>query len=78
VLTVAAPTSPAVSGHVCPGSHHCIKGNINVSSERTYHYPDCPYYEATKIDDRYGERWLVSTAEAEATGWKRAKDRSWC
>jgi endonuclease YncB( thermonuclease family) len=47
-----------------------IKGNINRANERIYHLPGSPSYEETRIDERYGERWFCSEAEARAAGWR--------
>lgn len=30
-------------------------------------------YEATKIDERKGERWFCTESEAVAAGWRKAK-----
>jgi hypothetical protein len=37
--TVAPPSLPG--GYVCDGGVACIKGNINSSGERIYHFPGC-------------------------------------
>lgn len=51
-----------------------IKGNISIDKgERIFHVPGQRYYEATKIDMRYGERWFCSEAEARSAGWRKAK-----
>ncbi|WP_416355589.1 thermonuclease family protein [Aureimonas phyllosphaerae] len=49
-----------------------IKGNISKSG-RIYHMPGQDAYEKTKIDERRGERWFCSAAEAQAAGWRAAK-----
>lgn len=50
-----------------------IKGNIGFKTkEKIYHLPDCPYYSATKIDERYGERWFCTEQEAIFAGWRKA------
>lgn len=68
-----APTAPpAVTGYVCDGGQACIKGNISSDGRKLYHYPGCPSYNATRIDESKGERWFVSEAEAQAAGWVRA------
>jgi len=50
-----------------------IKGNISFSGEHIYHLPMDEYYDETKIDERYGERWFCSEADAVRAGWRRAK-----
>jgi hypothetical protein len=50
-----------------------IKGNVSFSDERIYHMPGDRYYEETVIDERYGERWFCSEADARAAGWRHAK-----
>jgi hypothetical protein len=52
-----------------------IKGNISINSrERIYHVRGQEYYAATKIDQRYGERWFCSEQEARAAGWRKARN----
>ena len=50
-----------------------IKGNISSKGERIYHVPGGRSYAATRIDEGKGERWFCSEAEAEAAGWRRAR-----
>jgi endonuclease YncB( thermonuclease family) len=50
-----------------------IKGNINSKGERIYHVPGGLSYERTIIDPTRGERWFCSKAEAQAAGWRPAK-----
>jgi hypothetical protein len=50
-----------------------IKGNINPKGEHIYHMPGGRYYANTWIDSVRGERWFCSEAEAEAAGWRPAK-----
>jgi endonuclease YncB( thermonuclease family) len=52
-----------------------IKGNINARGEKLYHTPDSPAYESTTIDERAGERWFCTEAEAQAAGWRKAGAR---
>lgn len=53
-----------------------IKGNIWYSnSEKIYHLPWDPFYEATVINTNYGERWFCSEKEAIAAWWRHAN--SW-
>lgn len=49
-----------------------IKGNIS-GSGRIYHMPGQENYADTRIDERRGERWFCSEAEARAAGWRRAR-----
>lgn len=74
--TVAAPAAPPpAGGYVCPNNTPCIKGNISSSSgDKIYHYPGCTNYDDTVINESAGERWFVTGAEAEAAGWRRAKN----
>lgn len=50
-----------------------IKGNISRAG-RIYHMPGCQSYEKTVINESAGERWFCSIDEAEAAGWRRAKN----
>ncbi len=59
------PQSVAVTG--CT-----IKGNIS-NSGQIYHLPGQRDYDATVINERQGERWFCSEAEAQAAGWRRAR-----
>jgi len=52
-----------------------IKGNINTRGERIYHVPGSDSYDITVIDERAGERWFCSEAEARAAGWRAAGTR---
>lgn len=49
-----------------------IKGNIS-SSGRIYYMPGQRDYDKTVINERDGERWFCSAAEARAAGWRAAK-----
>ncbi|ALN75648.1 hypothetical protein M673_23175 (plasmid) [Aureimonas sp. AU20] len=49
-----------------------IKGNIS-SSGKIYHMPGQQNYGRTKINEKAGERWFCSEAEARAAGWQPAK-----
>lgn len=50
-----------------------IKGNINRKGERIYHVPGERGYDRTRIDLSMGERWFCTEAEAQAAGWRRAR-----
>jgi endonuclease YncB( thermonuclease family) len=49
-----------------------IKGNIGRSGNRIYHLPGQADYDATRINERAGERWFCSEADARAAGFRRA------
>lgn len=50
-----------------------IKGNISYNTgEKIYHLPGCEYYDATTIDERYGEKWFCTEKEAINAGWRKA------
>jgi hypothetical protein len=50
-----------------------IKGNINQKGEHIYHVPGGRAYANTVVDPARGERWFCSEAEAQAAGWRPAK-----
>ena len=72
----AAPEKPRASATPPKGLEEgcTIKGNINARGDKIYHRPDCPSYARTKIDEGAGQRWFCSPAEAEAAGWRVAKN----
>jgi endonuclease YncB( thermonuclease family) len=49
-----------------------IKGNISATGQRIYHLPGTSLYAKTRIEERAGERWFCSEAEARAAGWRPA------
>lgn len=53
-----------------------IKGNIARRGERIYHVPGSKWYSRTQINERDGERWFCSVAEAEAAGWRTPRGRN--
>lgn len=55
------------------GSACAIKGNIAQNGERIYHMPGQRAYAETRIDAGRGERMFCSEAEAQAAGWRRAR-----
>lgn len=71
---VGQPLSKATETEASKGN--ClIKGNISYNTgEKIYHVPGQKYYEQTKINTQYGERWFCSEAEAMFAGWRRAKE----
>nr|DAL85799.1 MAG TPA: V-type ATP synthase subunit E [Caudoviricetes sp.] len=55
-------------------NYPCIKCNINrATGEKIYHLPFDQKYDATKIEPRQGEFYASTCAEAEASGFRRAK-----
>lgn len=50
-----------------------IKGNIS-DNGRIYHSPGQDWYDRTRIDQSRGERWFCSAQEAEAAGWRAARN----
>ena len=66
---------PAVMGgkDVARSSSGCtIKGNISARG-RIYHMPGDDSYAKTGINLAKGERWFCTEAEAQAAGWRRAR-----
>ncbi|MFF3021884.1 hypothetical protein ACFVRR_04390 [Gottfriedia sp. NPDC057948] len=62
----------ACSKAVGEGTDCDIKGNVSFySGEKIYHEPGDEYYDVTKIDERYGEKWFCSEEEAEKAGFRR-------
>lgn len=56
------------------GNGNCaIKGNISQRGERIYHLPGQRNYADTRIDPARGERLFCSEAEAQAAGWRKAR-----
>jgi endonuclease YncB( thermonuclease family) len=49
-----------------------IKGNVSQSG-RIYHVPGQENYADTQINERRGERWFCTEAEARAAGWRPAR-----
>lgn len=50
-----------------------IKGNIS-GSGRIYHMPHNRDYENTRINEGNGERWFCSEQDAQAAGWRAARN----
>lgn len=71
-----AAASGGTAGTRPPNSRCAIKGNINQRGDRIYHLPGAESYDATVIDERAGERWFCSEAEARAAGWRAAGTRA--
>lgn len=69
----AAPPPPAPAP--APTSGSCvIKGNISSSGEKIYHVPGGGSYADTVITPSKGERWFCSEADAQAAGWRKARN----
>ena len=64
----ASNTAPAAPDPACN-----IKGNIS-GNGRIYHRPGNRDYDRTVINTAQGERWFCSAAEAEAAGWRAARN----
>jgi hypothetical protein len=60
-----APTAP---------SGCAIKGKITKNGH-IYHTPWSPWYTISKVDERRGERWFCTEAEATEAGWRPAGAR---
>lgn len=63
----------AGSGQAAPDGSCVIKGNIGGKGGRIYHLPGQADYEATRINEKKGERWFCTEAEARAAGFRRAE-----
>lgn len=61
------------AGQVAPDAGCVIKGNIGGKGGRIYHLPGQADYDATRINEKKGERWFCSEAEARAAGFRRAE-----
>lgn len=48
-----------------------IKGKITKNGQ-IYHTPWSPWYAVAKVDERRGERWFCTEAEAAEAGWRPA------
>lgn len=59
---------PADTGGGCR-----IKGNISSTGERIYHLPGQQNYDVTRITTSKGERWFCTEAQAQTSGWRKAK-----
>ena len=51
-----------------------IKGNIDRLDKRWYHLPGFRHYEATQVNLDHGDRWFCSEEDAQAAGFKRARE----
>ncbi|MBQ2261141.1 MAG: thermonuclease family protein [Loktanella sp.] len=74
--TMEEPESYRATSNAAPAAPDpaCnIKGNIS-NNGRIYHRPGNRDYDRTVINTAQGERWFCSTAEAEAAGWRAARN----
>lgn len=62
-----------VAGQTAPAGC-AIKGNVSRNGH-IYHLPWSPWYGKVSVDERRGERWFCSEAEAIAAGWRPAGQR---
>lgn len=60
------------TGQVAADPGCVIKGNIGAKGGRIYHLPGQADYAATRINEKKGERWFCTEAEARAAGFRRA------
>ena len=51
-----------------------IKGNVNRKGDRIYFLPGNSAYGKVKMDKGLGERWFCTGQEAEAAGWRKARN----
>ena len=51
-----------------------IKGNINKKGQKIYITPSSKYYNKTKINTNYEEKWFCSIYDARENGWKSYYD----
>lgn len=67
LLTLSACGKAVGEGTDCD-----MKGNVSYNTgEKIYHEPGDQFYDVTKIDERYGEKWFCSEEEAEKAGFRR-------
>ncbi len=72
-INYPASISPCLNGCRSYVEGCDIKGNISfVTGEKIYLVPGQGFYEETKIDPDYGERWFCTEQEAKANGWRKA------
>jgi endonuclease YncB( thermonuclease family) len=71
----SAAARPTRSAARAPRDGCRIKGNINASGEKIYHTPASASYAATVVDERQGERWFCSVADARRAGFRAPQQR---
>ena len=73
----ATPNGATPNGgatHDAPDPNCPIKGNVNGKGDRIYHVPGDDSYAETVITPAKGERWFCSAEQAQAAGWRAAKN----
>lgn len=68
-----AAARAALAAAEVPADGCVIKGNIS-DAGHIYHVPGQRDYAATRISEARGERWFCTPAEAEAAGWRPARN----
>jgi hypothetical protein len=68
----AAKLGIVVEENLAMGDYPRIKCNVGGRGERIYHLPFDQQYDTTVIDPKRGETYVVTCAEAEAEGFRRA------
>jgi endonuclease YncB( thermonuclease family) len=61
-----------IKGRLAEDPNCQIKGNITKNGH-IYHLPGQRFYAKTGINTAKGERWFCSEAQAQASGWRRAR-----
>lgn len=79
---VAAQPNTGIRGSVAqePSNNAAcnIKGNVNSKGERIYHCLNSPSYSRTNVNFSEGDQWFCSPEEAEAAGFRKPENVSWC
>ncbi len=73
IETAAAYRASRFAGSDAPDPACAIKGNIS-SNGRIYHLPGNDNYARTSINEASGERWFCTPSQAEAAGWRAARN----
>ncbi len=63
-----------ISVRASPVTDCVIKGNVNRQGDRIYFLPGNSAYGKVKMDKGLGERWFCTEEEAEAAGWRKARN----
>ncbi|MCD9046751.1 thermonuclease family protein [Luteimonas sp. MHLX1A] len=71
--TGRARQAPSNAAMPPPNADCLVKGNVSSSGERIFHVPGQRDYERVVINERAGERWFCSPAEAAGAGWRPAQ-----
>jgi len=61
---------------LCAGEEGClIKGNVRRDlGTKVYHLPECYNYEKIVVNEREGDQWFCSEAEAQKAGFRKSED----